>query len=207
MKSDYINFHQELGLDSLKHNKEVVCFVETFISEALDSILLSVTLISGFPDAGGKYYLVKNGKQLECQVVGHALLEGKGTTGIYLAGDILNVISVDEIQGMFLSNLREFYQTKTFKVLLNLTVSKEFNPFFRPNISYPVSIPSAEDVCYGRLLLQKRKFLHRKHRGEITLLCGNHFELNKKRFELQMVNKKIAQCQITEGEACLQSAG
>jgi hypothetical protein len=46
---------------------------------------------------------------LECRVVGHALIEGKGTTGIYLAGDILNIMSVDEIQGMFLTNLGMFH--------------------------------------------------------------------------------------------------
>jgi len=197
MKSNHINFYQEFGINSLKYNQEVVCFIETFISETLDSILVSATLISGFPDVGGKYYLVKNGKQLECHVVGHALLEGKGTMGIYLARDILNIISVDEIQGMFLTNLREFYQTKTFKLLLNLTVEKEFKPFFRPYIPYPVSIPSAKDACYGRLLLRQRKYLQNKFQGEITLLCGSDFELNQKRFELQMGKKKIAQCQIT----------
>jgi len=196
MKSNHINFHQELGLDSLKYNKEVVCFIETCISEVLDSILVSVTLISGFPDAGGKYYLVKNGKQLECQVVGHALLEGKGTTGIYLAGDILNIISLDEIQGMFLTNLQGFYRTKAFELLLTLTVEEEFQSFFRPYIPYPISIPSYEYVCYGRLLLRKRKYLRKKHQGEIILLCDNDFEL-KKRFELQMGKTKIALCQIS----------
>jgi hypothetical protein len=152
-------------------------------------------LISGFPDAGGKYYLVKNGKQLECRVVGHALLEGKGTTGIYLAGDILNIMSVDEIQGMFLTNLQGFYRTKAFKLSLNLTVEEEFKSFFRSCIPYPISIPSAEYVCYGRLLLRKRKYLQKKHQGEIILLCDSDFEL-KKRFELQMGKKKIALCQI-----------
>jgi len=196
MKSNHINFYQELGIKNLRYNQEVVCFIETCISETLDSILVSVTLISGFPDVGGKYYLVKNGKQLECQVVGHALLEGKGTTGIYLSGDISNIISVDEIQGMFLTNLREFYRTKAFELLLTLTVEEEFQSLFRPYIPYPISIPSSEYVCYGRLLLRKRKYLRKKHQGEIMLLCANDFEL-KKRFELQMGKKKIALCQIS----------